>query len=136
MGVRWTDSMPNPARLCLVRIAYTRRLTWAVAAAAALALTALGTSARHSCNSSTVPNIHMRSPDGSLSNDANVDTGNPIPVVRDASSTTMTGSVTADAEPEPRPSSIEERIQGCEGLPDRDHVARYEPVGEDAVHAV
>lgn len=39
----------------------------------------------------------------------------------------------ARAEP---PETIDERLEGCEGLPGRDRVARYEPVGANALHAV
>jgi hypothetical protein len=32
--------------------------------------------------------------------------------------------------------NVEKRLEGCEGLPDRARVVRYEPVGEDALYAV
>lgn len=38
--------------------------------------------------------------------------------------------------PAPVPPEIEARLEGCEGLPDRARVVRYEPVGEDALYAV
>jgi hypothetical protein len=45
----------------------------------------------------------------------------------------ITAAVAAHADP---PESLDERIDGCEGLPARARLARLEPIGEDAVHAV
>jgi hypothetical protein len=44
----------------------------------------------------------------------------------------LAGVVHAD----PRPGSIEERLDGCEGLPERGSMARYEPVGQNALYGV
>lgn len=38
--------------------------------------------------------------------------------------------------PGPAAPNVEKRLEGCEGLPDRARVARYEPVGEDALYVV
>src|SRR4051794_20449611 len=46
----------------------------------------------------------------------------------------LAATVTATAYGEP--SGVDDRLDGCKGLPARGRMARYEPVGEDAVHAV
>src|SRR5262245_46508127 len=47
---------------------------------------------------------------------------------------TLLVAVTAYAEPPA--SGVDDRLDGCEGIPARARMARYESVGEDAVHAV
>jgi hypothetical protein len=46
----------------------------------------------------------------------------------------ITAAVAAHADPDPESQS--ERIEDCEGLPERGKLARLEPIGEDALHAV
>lgn len=48
----------------------------------------------------------------------------------------LTLLVTANAHADPAPESVEPPPASCEGLPDRTHLARYEPVGEDGLYVV